>query len=46
MGPRGGGYIVPSEWGIQLVLHNGNKVLIATNRADEVTEVLRKIGRL
>lgn len=46
MGPRGGGYIVPGEWGIQLVLHNGNRVLITTNRADEVTEVLRKIGRL
>lgn len=46
MGPCGGGYIVPGEWGIQLVLQNGNKVLISTNRAEEVTEVLRKIGRL
>ena len=46
MGPYGGGYIVPSEWGIQLVLQNGHKVLISTNRAEEVTEVLRKIGRL
>lgn len=46
MGPYGGGYIVPSEWGIQLVLENGKKVLISTNRPEEVTDVLRKIGRL
>lgn len=46
MGPYGGGYIVPSEWGIQLVLENGKKVLISTNRPEEVTEVLRKLGRL
>lgn len=46
IGPYGGGYIVPGEWGIQLVLHDGKKVLITTNRPEEVTEVLRKLGRL
>jgi hypothetical protein len=46
MGPNGGGYIVPGEWGIQLVLEGGKKVLIATNRPEEITEVLRKLGRL
>lgn len=46
IGPRGGGYIVPGEWGIQLVLENGSRVLITTNRPDEVTGVLRNLGRL
>lgn len=46
MGPRGGGYIVPGEWGIQLVLHNDQRILITTNQAEAVTEVLRKTGRL
>jgi hypothetical protein len=46
MGPYGGGYIVPSEWGIQLVLQDGKKILVSTNRPEEVTEVLRNLGLL
>lgn len=45
-GPSGRGYITPAEWGLQIVLHNGTRVLITTQRAEELTEVLRKIGRL
>lgn len=45
-GPSGRGYITPGEWGLQIVLHNGVKVLITTQRAEELTEVLRQVGRL
>jgi hypothetical protein len=46
IGPAGRGYIVAGEWGLQIILHDGTKVLITTNRPEEVTAVLRKLGRL
>lgn len=42
--PSGWGYIVPGNTGIQLVMQDGSRVLITTNRPDEVKEVLRKLG--
>ena len=46
IGPSGRGYVVPAEWGIQLELNDGSRVLIATAHPDEVTAVLHKLGRL
>jgi hypothetical protein len=44
--PRSMGYIVAGKTGVQIVLKNGNKILITTQRPEEVNELLRKIGRL
>lgn len=44
--PKGTGYIVAGTIGIQIILNNGNKVLITTQRSDEVNEVLRRIENL
>jgi hypothetical protein len=46
LGPSGRGYVVPAQWGIQLELTDGGRVLIATNHPEEVTAVLHKLGRL
>lgn len=42
---NGTGYIVAGNMGIQIILKNGNRVLITTQRADEVNEVLRRIEK-
>ena len=44
--PNGTGYIVAGTTGIQIIFNNGNKVLITTQRPEEVNEILRKIGKL
>jgi hypothetical protein len=44
--PAGTGYIVAGNVGIQIIFKNGNKVLITTQRPDEVNEILRRIGRV
>ena len=44
IGPNGIGYIVAGNVGIQIILKNGNKVLVTTQRPHEVKEVLQKIG--
>lgn len=40
------GYIVAGSWCIEITFNNGNKVLITTQRPDEVSEVLRRIEKL
>lgn len=40
------GYIVAGNTCIEIVFKNGNKVLITTQKPDEVNEVLRRIERL
>ena len=42
LGPNGIGYIVGGNVGIQIILKNGNKVLITTQRPQEVKDVLQK----
>jgi hypothetical protein len=44
--PNGTGYIVAGDIGIQIIFKNGNKVLITTQKPDEVNEVLRRIEML
>lgn len=39
-------YNVSGTIGLQLVLKNGKKILIGTNNPEELTEVLRKLGKL
>lgn len=43
--PNGTGYIVAGNMGIQIIFKNGNKVLITTQRPDEVNEVLKRLER-
>jgi len=44
IGPNGIGYIVAGNVGIQIILRNGNKVLVTTQRPHEVKDVLQKIA--
>lgn len=44
--PNGVGYIVGGNIGIQIIFKNGNKVLITTQRPDEVNEILKRVGML
>jgi len=44
--PRSMGYIVAGNKGIQIVLKNGYKILITTQREIEVNEVLKKIEKV
>ena len=44
IGRNGTGYIVAGNVGIQIILKNGNKVLITTQRPHKVKEVLQKIA--
>ena len=44
IGPHGTGYIVAGNVGIQIILKNGNKVLVTTQRPNEVKDVLQKIA--
>jgi len=44
IGPNGIGYIVAGNVGIQIILKNRNKVLITTQRPNEVKDVLQKIA--
>jgi len=46
LGPRGVGYIVAGNTGIQIIFKNGRKVLITTQKEGEVHEVLKAAGRL
>jgi hypothetical protein len=41
--PNGIGYIVRGNTGIQIILKSGNKILITTQKPDEVNEVLKRI---
>ena len=41
---RGVAYNVSGSIGLQLVLENGRKILIGTNRAEELQEILKKIN--
>ena len=43
---NGMGYIVRGSTGIQIVFKNGNKVLITTQKKDEVSELLKRIEKL
>ena len=42
----GKGYVLPGNWGIQLVLKNKTRVLISTKIPGEVTQVLRQLGKI
>jgi hypothetical protein len=44
--PNGTGYIVAGNIGIQIIFKNGNKVLVTTQKPDEVNEVLKRIEML
>lgn len=44
--PRGISYIVGGNTGIQIIFRNSNKVLISTQRQEEVNEILKRIGKL
>ena len=44
--PQGTGYIVASNTGIQIVLKNGNKILVTTQKPHEVNAILQKMGML
>ncbi len=37
---------ISGDKGIQLIMRDGTKLLIGTQKADEVREILRKLGRL
>ena len=39
-------YNVSGNIGLQLVLKNGQKMLIGTNRPEELTEVLKRLGKI
>jgi len=41
--PNGTGYIVAGDIGIQIIFKNGNKVLITTQKPDEINAVLKRI---
>lgn len=43
---KGFGYIVPGNTGIQIIFKNGNKVLITTQKPEEVKEILQRINLL
>lgn len=43
---KGFGYILPGNTGIQIIFRNGNRVLITTQRQEEVYEVLKRLGVL
>jgi len=43
---RNKAYNVSGNIGLQLVLKNGKKILIGTNNPEELTEVVRKLGKL
>lgn len=43
---KGFGYIVRGNIGIQIILKNGNKVLITTQKPEEIKEVLKRIENL
>ena len=38
-------YIISGDTGLQLILVNGKKVLIGTNKPDELSETLKKLGK-
>jgi hypothetical protein len=44
--PRRTGYIVAGNTGIEIVLKNGNKVLITTHQPEAVNEVIRTMEKL
>lgn len=46
IGPNGTGYIVAGDTGIQIILKNGSRVLVTTQRPDEVDEALRRVEKL
>jgi hypothetical protein len=44
--PNGLGYIAAGHTGIQIILKNGNKILITTQRQNEVNEILKRMNAL
>jgi len=46
IGPDGTKLIMSGNIGLQLILKNGKKVLIGTNASDELSDTLRKLGKL
>jgi hypothetical protein len=46
MGPSGRAYNVSGITGIQIVLKNGNRILIGTHMPDDLSQVLNRLGKL
>jgi len=46
LGGKGKAYKVSGNYGLQLVFKTNEKLLIGTNKADELTNALHKIGQL
>ena len=45
-GPSGNVYNVRGNIGLQIIFHDGSRLLIGTERPDEIALVLQKLGRL
>lgn len=45
-GPSGNVYNVRGNIGLQLIFYDGSRLLIGTEKPDEITVVLQKLGRL
>ncbi len=46
VGPAGKGYVVSGDTGIQLELCDNSKVLVGTQRPEEVADILRALNKL